>query len=103
MAGPGNMIPDAIAKSFTEEPPVKQQRVWPEDSLTGLSPTGYPDLKTNPSIDTRNLMNSVEQVARRHWWTKDTSGPVGAGGLGSGASSQPSYAPKFPTGGTDKK
>lgn len=100
MAGAGNFIPDSLHDAMTssnmEKPPAQQEQVWPENSLYGLPPTQNADVVLNPSFDMRALLNSVDQLARRHWWSKPTSGPVGVGHTGPGqdSSSVPGYATK---------
>lgn len=103
MAGAGNFVPDslhdALASSNQEKAPAQQEQVWPENSLDGLPPTQNADVVLNPSFDMRALLNSVDQLARRHWWDKPMSGPVGVGHTGPGQSS--SNAPGYSTKGVD--
>ncbi len=104
MAGPGNMIPDAITASFGKpaEAANQSERVWPEGGLVGMPSTGYPDLATNPGLDNRILMHNVEVLARKHWWDKADK-PFDPKGEGNGqGSSKPTYAPQFPSGGYDR-
>lgn len=96
MAGPGNMIPDGISRTMQEKAPAKVQQTWPEDSLDGLPPTQYPDLRANPSLDTRTLMANVDAIARRHWHDKPGR-EFDPSGEGNGNGSVPPPYSRYPS------